>query len=118
MGQAQTTDRSRGEEAIAEVIRNKGRRHRVDQARAALLYFDTYRWEKSRIMEALDIDARALDGLLAADGVMRCTECAFEIHRGCTEGIDFGVDGRTIPCECSCRSGVSRLTDSRCHPIT
>lgn len=103
MDDSQPNHRDATGRAFAEVVRKQGRAHREAVTRYARLYYDTLGWEKARIQEALEIDSRTVDRILAADGVLRCVDCAFGLHRACTGYFAVAV-GDIIPCECSCRS--------------
>ncbi len=62
--------------------------------------FDTYEWQPSRIAEALDATEDLARRLLAADGTIRCTECAFDIHDACLQDLALDVYARPVPCQC------------------
>lgn len=93
-------------EAHAEIVRRNARILREDQRRFAVI-LDERNWAHDRIREQLDLDADTLTRLLAADGLIRCTECAFARHRDCSRVTSTGYD--MVACECGCRS-----TDIRC----
>jgi hypothetical protein len=84
----------------AEIVRLKARELRVDQRRMAAIY-DARGWSHDRICEALDLAFDTLLRLIAVDGRLACTECAFGRHRDCDS---FYTDAsRTTACECFCR---------------
>ena len=102
MSVLQPNDGTDGATQIAEAVRREARRSRVSQARYAQLLFDHYDWEPARIAEALEITTDLVVRLLAADGVARCVECSFSLHRSCMGEFNFDLEGMTAPCGCEC----------------
>ncbi|WP_141651294.1 hypothetical protein [Microbacterium sp. 3J1] len=94
---------SDGANQIAEAIRREARKSRVSQARYAQLVFDRYGWEPVRIAEALEVTTDLVVRLLAADGVVRCVECCFNLHGSCMGELNFDLEGMSAPCGCGCR---------------
>ncbi|MGN7948524.1 hypothetical protein ACTJKH_07245 [Microbacterium sp. 22215] len=66
----------------------------------AQLLADSYGWEVRRIAEELDITTGEAYRLLAADGVHRCIDCSFGVHRSCMGGLSTDAYGAARPCEC------------------
>lgn len=100
MSDIQPNQRSAGATEITDAARRAARTARSGQARIAQLLADSYGWEVSRIAENLDITTNAVTRLLAADGVHRCVECSFGVHRSCMGAMSTDAYGAARACEC------------------
>ncbi|MFJ6652814.1 hypothetical protein ACIQLJ_08475 [Microbacterium sp. NPDC091313] len=100
MGSDNDTEHDEAGELHAVIVRRKARELRSDLRRMAQIY-DRRNWADSRICDALDVDLDTLTRLLALDGRLRCTECAFGLHPHCDLIYSDGRD--MTPCECFCR---------------
>lgn len=108
MSDTQPGQRSAGAIEIAGAVRRAARVARSGQARIAHVLFDRYGWEAGRIAEELDITTAAATHLLAADGVIRCVDCSFDVHHSCMGAMSTDAYGVSKPCECehdAARSG-------------
>ena len=103
MSGPQPTDRSAGASEIAEAVRREARTSRLSQARLARLLSDSYGFEQHRIAEMLDIPIATVARVLSADGITRCVDCAFGVHRSCMGELNFGIGGQSDGCACECR---------------
>jgi DNA-directed RNA polymerase specialized sigma24 family protein len=84
----------------ASIVRDKARDLRADQRRMVEI-FDRRGFDIDRIADALDLDLDTVTRLLAADGRLLCTECAFARHHACDHW--YGASARLTRCECYCR---------------
>ncbi len=108
MGSDEPNENDEAGELHAEIVRMKARELRADQRRMASIY-DARGWSPARICGSLDIDLDTLARLLAVDGRILCTECAFGRHLFCD--LFYADAAQTTSCECYCRSATpqSRL---------
>lgn len=95
MGSRPFDERAAGAHEIAGAVRREARHVRAGQVRTARLLYDSYGWGTNRIARELDLEQATVTLFLAADGIRRCVDCAFGLHRSCLGVID--VEG---PCEC------------------
>jgi len=100
VNECQPSDRIAGATEIVGAVRRTARVVRAGQARIARLLADGYGWEVERIAESLDVDCSVVGRLLAADGIRRCVDCSFALHRSCMGALETGIDGAQVPCEC------------------
>ncbi len=106
MGSDNPTDRNDAVTALGEAARQRGRVYRRSVRRDAEA-FRNARVGDDRIMAELGVDAERLERLLAADGVDRCVDCAFDLCDMCTGSWPDDRTGRTVRCQCECRLRVS-----------
>lgn len=81
-----------GADEIAGAVRRVAKTARAGQARTVRLFYDRFAWDPVQIAEMLEVTPEAVRRLVAADGIRRCAECAFSLHRGCAGDVD---------CECT-----------------
>jgi hypothetical protein len=86
-------------------VRREARTSRQSQARLARLLADSYGFDKHRIAEMLDVEIATVARVLSAEGVTRCVECAFGVHRSCMGEFDIEIDGQPTRCACECQLG-------------
>lgn len=104
MGSDKPNHNDHAGELHGEIIRVKAQELRTSQRDLALIYHQRG-WEPANICRALDVDLDTLERLLAVDGRLRCTECAFARHDSCSHFYSDHIN--IVRCECYCRSGAS-----------
>jgi hypothetical protein len=98
MGTDEPNQNDRAGELHGAIVRQRARELRIDQRRYAIL-LNGRGWEPAAIARALDVEPHMVRRLLAADGLLLCTECAFDRHDACTRW--YSDTERLIACECA-----------------